>query len=256
MSQMMEFAISSLRDVSGLNLEILGMADRMQPGVLEAQRKQAALTVLSTLFDGLRRYRKEQGRLMAKYITEYLSDGRLIRIVGGDGTERYVPLLRQQGALEYDVIVDEAANTTNQKDKTFHIMQALLPMLDKMGAPFTPDLLDYLPLPAAMIEKWKAGIQQKMQQPQPPPPQMISAQASMKNADANMLRAQSQAQTAIRGNQKDPMEIMLQQGEQRLQAQELGVREMEANADMFKAAAGVEQAHAQALGFGGRTNLS
>jgi len=40
--QLMEFAISSIRDVTGINLELLGMRDANQPGILEAQRKQAA----------------------------------------------------------------------------------------------------------------------------------------------------------------------------------------------------------------------
>ena len=111
------------------------------------------LTVLAGMFDGLRRYRKEQGRLLAKYITEYLSDGRLVRILGGDGMERYIPLLKQDGALEYDVVVDESANTVNQKDKTFAILMQLMPALEKQGVPFSADLLEYTPLPAAMVEK-------------------------------------------------------------------------------------------------------
>jgi hypothetical protein len=267
MSQLMEFAISSLRDVTGINLEILGLADREQPGVLEAQRKQAALTVLATLFDALRRYRKEQGRLMAKYITEYLSDGRLIRIVGGDGTEQYVPLLHEQGVLDYDVVVDEAANTTNQKDKTFHVMTELLPVLDKMGAPFTPDLLDYMPLPTAMVAKWKQNIQQKMQQPPPPDPHMVSAQASMvsaqasdKNANANMLKAQAVAHQAVNPQAAqpappmDPAEFMLKRQDQALQAQDLAIRSKEADADMLKSVTGVEIAHMKSLGFGGGPN--
>src|SRR5207244_11369878 len=51
---LMEFGISSIRDVTGINLELLGMRDVNQPGILEAQRKQAAMTVLATLFDSLR----------------------------------------------------------------------------------------------------------------------------------------------------------------------------------------------------------
>ena len=53
--QLLEFAISSLRDVTGINLELLGQQDQNQPGILEAQRKQAGMTVLATLFDSLRR---------------------------------------------------------------------------------------------------------------------------------------------------------------------------------------------------------
>ena len=57
------------------------------------RRKQAAMTVLATLFDALRRYRKESGRTMAKYIVEYMSDGRLVRILAGDGTEKSTTLI-------------------------------------------------------------------------------------------------------------------------------------------------------------------
>jgi hypothetical protein len=270
MAQMMEFSISSLRDVSGLNLEILGMANREQAGVLEQQRKQAALTVLASLFDGLRRYRKEQGRLLAKYITEYLSDGRLVRILGGDGTERYIPLLKQQGTLEYDVIVDESATTTNQKDKTFAILMQLLPALEKQGVPFGPELLEYTPLPAAMVQKWKESIEQRKQEqmknPPPPPPQMISAQANMKRADAAMISATGKAQgdqlkarsdemkmqgqqmEMMRSAQTQPFEQELQMRELALQERELRVSELEAISSLISAQADARAKSIESLG--------
>jgi hypothetical protein len=277
MAQMMEFSISSLRDVSGLNLEILGMADRQQAGVLEAQRKQAALTVLAGMFDGLRRYRKEQGRLLAKYITEYLSDGRLVRILGGDGMERYIPLLKQEGMLEYDVIVDESANTMNQKDKTFAILMQLMPALEKQGVPFSADLLEYTPLPAAMVEKWRQQIKQRedqaKQNPPPPPPQVISAMANMKRADAAMMAVQGKGQSDQIKAQGDQMkmagqqaqmqreaqmqpyeqqlamqELALQAREQELQARELDVREREAMASIITAQANARSASMESLG--------
>ncbi len=249
---MMEFSISSLRDVSGLNLELLGMANREQAGVLEQQRKQAALTMLAGLFDGLRRYRKEQGRLLAKYITEYLSDGRLVRIVGGDGTERYIPLVKQPGTLEYDVVVDEAANTVNQKDKTFAILMQLLPALEKQGIPFGPDLLEYTPLPAAMVEKWKQEIQkrqmQAQQNPPPPPPQMISAMASMKKADASVMQAQAGMQKDQQEAQFAPIEAQLRMRELALQERELEVREREAMATIITSQANARAAQMESLG--------
>ena len=70
-------------------------ADANQPGILEAQRKQAAMTILATLFDSMRRFRKINGRIRLHYIKNYLSDGRLIRIGGPDG-RRIIPLLKSQ----------------------------------------------------------------------------------------------------------------------------------------------------------------
>lgn len=216
-SDMLSFSISSLRDVTGINLELLGMADRQQAGVLEAQRKQAAMTVLATLFDGLRRYRKEQGRLLAKLIMEYMTDGRLVRIVGGDGTEQYIPLLKQSGTLDFDVVVDEAASTVNQKERTFAVLMQLLPALQNMGVQFAPELLEYTPLPAAMVQKWT----QAMQQPKPPGPAEVTAQANLIKAQAGAQKAQSDAALA--------------QAEIPIQQQELQVRALEAQVDQLKA---------------------
>jgi len=52
--RLMEFALNSLPQVTGINLEALGLANREQAGVLEQQRKQAAYGLLSPLFDSCR----------------------------------------------------------------------------------------------------------------------------------------------------------------------------------------------------------
>lgn len=219
--RMLEFSISSLRDTTGINLEMLGMADRQQAGVLEAQRKQSAMTVLASLFDSLRRYRKEQGRLLAKFIRDYLSDGRLVKIVGGDGTERYIPLLRQEGTFEFDVVVDEAATTSNTKERTFAILMQLMPTLSQLGIPFSPELLEYTPLPAAMVDKWRQVMEQQSQQPKQPSPQEITAQA-------NMIKAQS-------GAEKSRTDAMLAQAELPIKQQEIQVRGLEAQVSKLQA---------------------
>lgn len=153
--QLMEFAITSLRDVTGVNVELLGTADRNQPGVLEHQRKQSAMAILAPMFDSQRRYRKNAGRLEMYFITEFLSDGRLIRIVG-DTDKKFVPLTKQEGFTEYDVIVDEAPTAPNQKEAAFGVIMQLLPATMKMGIPTPPEVLDYIPgLPQQLVEAWK-----------------------------------------------------------------------------------------------------
>ena len=183
--QLMQFAIGSIRDVSGVNVEILGMQQSAdQAASLDLQRKQSAMTILQPLFDSLRRYRKEQGRLLLYLIENYLSDGRLIRIVG-QGEEQYVPLVRQAGNATYDVIVDEAPSSPNQKEATWAMLQQLLPVIGKMLPPATwLALLKYTPLPTSAQQEITSSIAQSQQQPPPPDPAAERAQAELALANA------------------------------------------------------------------------
>jgi hypothetical protein len=153
--QLMEFSVTSLRDVTGVNVELLGTADRNQPGVLENQRKQSAMAILAPIFDSQRRYRKMAGRLEMYFIGEFLSDGRLIRISGEDNA-KFVPLTKKKGFEEYDIIVDQAPTAPNQKEAAFGVIMQVLPATMKMGVPTPPEVLDYIPgLPQKLVEAWK-----------------------------------------------------------------------------------------------------
>jgi hypothetical protein len=187
--KMMEFCIGSIRDVSGVNVELLGMADREQAGVLEAQRTKSALVILATLFDSLRQYRKRHGRVLADFIINYLSDGRLIRITGNMGDQQYIPLIRQPGFMEYDVVVDEATTARDVKERTWVVLTQLLPILKEMGIQPPPSMLDYSPLPSSLANDFKQTIQQAKTAPPPPNPIQIKAQA-----DAQLEQARGQVE--------------------------------------------------------------
>ena len=174
--RLLEFSILSIRDVTGVNLEALGLADREQAASLELQRRESALTILAPLFNSLRRYRKVQGRLLADLIVRYISDGRLIRITQGDGTEQSVPLLRMPETLDYDVVVDSSSNAPDQKRQTFAVLTQTIPALEKSGFPTPSEILDYVPLPQSLVGAWKKAIQAKQQQPPPQPPEVQKAQ--------------------------------------------------------------------------------
>src|SRR5262249_493780 len=149
-----------IRDVSGVSVEMLGMRAAVQPASLESQRVQASMIILQPMFDSLRRYRKMQGRKLLYLIQNYLSDGRLVRIVGKD-EEKFVPLIRQPGTGEYDIIVDDAPSSPNQKEATWTMLQQILPVVGKLLPVQTwMALLDYSPLPSAAQEKIKESLQQ------------------------------------------------------------------------------------------------
>ncbi len=170
--RLLQYAIQAITDVTGVNLELIGMAERDQPIGLEQTRKQAGITILAVFFNSLRRYRKIQGRVLAYYIREYISDGRLIRIVGKDG-EEYVPLMKDAVSFEYDIVVDDAPTSPNVKERTFAFIGQFVPMALQSGIPVPPDIIDYAPLPTDLITKWKKLITQNMNDPKKQQLEMI-----------------------------------------------------------------------------------
>jgi hypothetical protein len=232
LDKLMEFAIVSIRDSSGVNLELLGLADRDQAGVLENTRKQAGLTILAFLFDALRLARKQIGELRLYYIQNYMSDGRLIRVVGKQ-QEQYVPLTKDQTAGEYDVIVDESPTSPNQKEQVLAVLMQMLPGLMKAGVPVPPDILDYMPLPSAMIESWKKYIEeQKQQQAQQPNPEMMQAQQEMQ-----IKQQESQQDMQLKGMEAMfdmNLQAQKQQGQMQMQAQGQAMKSQPANSNSGK----------------------
>jgi hypothetical protein len=196
--QTMEFAISSIRDCMGVNLELLGMADRQQAGVLEAQRTQSGLTILAPFFASLRHYRKRQGRVLAYFIREYISDGRLIR-VAGEEMEQFVPLLKDPSDIDYDVIVDSAPTSRDTKERTWLALQPLIPAFQQQQIPLPPEIFDYLPIPTSLGQKLKQAYSQKMQQMQQGDPKqdaMFQAELANKAADTEQKESAAAANYA------------------------------------------------------------
>jgi len=197
---LMQFAISSIRDVSGVNIELLGMANRDQPGVIEHQRKQAGMTILAGMFDSLRQYRKEHGKLMLYYITNFLADGRLIRI-GGDDDGQYVPLVHKPGLVQYDVIVDDQPTSTNSKEQAWFTLTQMMPFLTRLQLPpnVMLEILKYSPLPSSFVADVRKALMTAQANPPPPDPKVIESQNKVKvaqiEAQADTVRAQSEAAT-------------------------------------------------------------
>jgi len=249
--KLLEFAITSMAQVSGVNMELLGLVERDQPGVLEQQRKRSGYAILAVYFDSLRRYRKLQARTMLHYIQHYISDGRLIKIKGEDGYEQYVPLFRQADAIEYDVIVDEAPMSQNQKDLVWGMLLQMLPMLKQ--APIPPqvwgELIKYSPLPSSVGDKLAAAISQPNPQQEQIKQQMAQLEVQHKAAQVqkdhtagvlNMARAHVDMRNA-----HEPMTPTVPEGQP--DPGNPYAEQQIAEASMLKAQSGAEKDHAAAV---------
>ncbi|WP_455478004.1 portal protein [Bartonella sp. B10] len=158
--QLFNEAKGAIMQVTGLSPEFIGTRAINQPGILEEQRRQSSLNLLASFFDGLRRYRQRQGKIILYLIQNYLSDGRLIRI-SGDENAQYVPLTREMiTSLEYDIVVDDAPTSINEKERTFSVIMQLLPLIQNFTTvDMVLDLLRYSPLPASLIHKIAVKVQ-------------------------------------------------------------------------------------------------
>lgn len=238
LDKMLQFAISSIPDVTGVNPEFIGAVDRQQAGILEQERKKSAFTILAGFFDSMRLYRKEQGRLLMHYIKAYLNDGRIIRITTPQG-EMPIPLRLSDDTMSYDVVVDQAPDSPNLKEEVWNTLGQLVPQFLKAGIALPPDILKFSPLPSDMAQKFAEGMEGKL------PPKAQEAMQKMQE-ELQMLQKQNfelkQAATdkanAIASKHelgKEQNQILAAQIEQTAtkHAQDSSQKEVQSHRDMF-----------------------
>lgn len=187
LDKLMNYAITAIPAVTGVNYEMMGLADREQAGVLEYQRRQSGLVILATLFDSLRLYRKQAGKLLLYFMQEHLSDGQIVRI-DGDLGRKYVQW-RDPGTVTYDVIVDDAPTAPNQKEQVFQVLMQMVPVLKDMGIMPPPETLKWLPLPETLVQKWM----EQMQSQQADPMQQQAQQVAMAKQVADVKKTEAEA---------------------------------------------------------------
>jgi hypothetical protein len=189
--QLTEFAISSIRDVSGVSLELLGQRENDQAASLEYQRRQSGMTILQPLFDGLKLYREMQGRVVLYYIQKDIPDGTLIRITGKDN-EQYVPLMKEADK-DYDIIVDDAPNAPNQKEQIWGIIQSMMPLVGKAIPPeYILKALKYSPLPTSVV----AELEEMAKAPNPQAQEQAAMAARMAAAEIDKTNSEAQLNAA------------------------------------------------------------
>ena len=215
MDRLMQFAMNAMPETTGMNLEVMGMANKVQPGIVEQHRKQAAMTILAWAFDSMRRYYHESGRISAEYISKYIADGRLIRIAGKE-SEEYIPLIRDKLNFQYDIIVDEAPHSTNMKEKVFGYILEMMPYLAKGGMEIPPEFFEYSPLPVEMTKKIIARMK-----PDPKAQQMQETmhQLEMAEQQGKIQKQDSETQKNVSVAELNKVKAMVEQMEARMAPQ-------------------------------------
>ena len=197
---MMEFARDMVRACTGVNEEILGLWGEINPACWrrsESRRRMASwgrTSTQATLYPQL-------GRPDPAHDARVHAEGRT-RARRGQGTQQYVELALTMEAEEYDVVVDEAPNTPNQKAK---VAAVLLPLIEQMltagilGPEDVGVVLEYVDIPASLATELQERIRKRAEAQQPSPEQQqFQQQAAAAEIEKQMSEVEKNRATAFK----------------------------------------------------------
>jgi len=168
MIQLSELLGKEIGEISGVNEELLGMADDDKAGILSMLRQGAGLTTLQVLFDNLDQCQKLLGDIRIDMIQANWTPGKVRRVIAEDPSEQFY----NRAFGQYKAIVEDGLNTSTQRQMQF----AQLLHLREAG----------LPVPAELLVK-NSTLQNKQE--------LIDALSQQEQQQSQM--AQQQAQTQI-----------------------------------------------------------
>ncbi len=186
--QLMEFAFEMISSVPGISPELMGQANRDQPASLEFQRRQAGMTILQPLLKNLKRYRKENGHVILYILQNHMSDGRLIRVLG-EGQAQYVKLIKQAD-VKYDIIVDDAPTSPNQKEMIWAMIgEHFWEMPPQLQSVF----VKYSPWPTSVAQEFEKAVEAQSSSPMAQIQQkMAAATVELESAKAELAKQQAE----------------------------------------------------------------
>ncbi len=187
--EMVQYADAQIMQVCGVTPELMGMmtSKEMNASFYKQQIRQC-LTTLAVYFDAKRTYMQEQGKLNIDCLRILVenAEGRLVRNVIGEGDAKFIPLLKDGIAAEYDVVIDEEPSSPDENNDTFmKLIELQKNMPDKNIMPLA---LKFAPLPANVLKDLE-----KLMEPAPPPQPdpinqaLLDSQAKKQYAEAQKL---------------------------------------------------------------------
>lgn len=207
-----QYMSTDIQDVTGIDKAFLGSSENKQEtGVLYKRRIRQVVSSLACYFDSITLYQLEDARLLLDFMRVYAenNDGALFSINGVDGREQFLQISSNKLAAEYDVNIDEAPQSAEEKqeyasvlasigDKLIQADPATAKAIYAIGIKYLP--LDYedqqklvqLLMPPAgqidpqMVKKLQEQVQQLMSQASQAQLGELQSKANANNARAQL----------------------------------------------------------------------
>ncbi len=184
-----------IQQISGVNEELLGSATDDKAGILSMLRQGAGLTTLQVLFDQLDFAQKQLGRIFLDLIQANFSPGKIQRIIN----EKPAPQFYSKAFGKYDSAVEEGMNTTSQKQMQFAQLSEFITLLNSLGLPVGPEMLEVLLEASTLQNKQKLmeAIQTAQQSQQQTQEQQMQAAQEQQKAQIKDLLSRAEANTGL-----------------------------------------------------------
>lgn len=184
LSELLNYADQAVMDVFGLSSIEMGQQGdlrRVSGNVVTAAR-QASNTMLASLFDALRRYRRRWGMLSVKFVQQNYDPQSVARIIGEEKNQ-YVSGITDWGDINrFDVRVDEQPTSVAEQMETVDLLTRTdtLWKWESEGKLTFPEALDLLvTIPQSKRDRIKKNYEARMDQQKQFQEQMSQMQAQM-----------------------------------------------------------------------------
>lgn len=163
---LLQIAYQGIEELFGLSSVDLGTQGdlRRVSGTTVQAAKTASNTIVASLFDSIRRFRKRYGYLALKFLTHHYSPEQMVRTIGEDKAEDMTITDGDWGdTLRFDVKVEESPTSPTERMELLERLQqvgSLDNWLEKQYITF-PEMLDLIP---HIPESFKRDVKNRIDQ--------------------------------------------------------------------------------------------
>jgi len=183
MLQMEDMLKGVMREISGINEELLGAAEDDKAGILSMLRQSAGLITLQKYFDQLEESQTECGNIIIQMIQHFWSYGKVKSVIGEEPTSEF----DDKAFFNYGAKVVQGALTDTQKQLE---LSQLFELQQRFGDIFPPD-----EIVEAMTIQNKDRILEKMAQAQQQQQQQQESMAQMQMQQSRIENEKKIAET-------------------------------------------------------------
>lgn len=149
-----QIAADSVSAVNGIDKSFMGNSDnKLETGILQKRRIKQVVSGFACYFDSISLFQDTHARMVLDFmkILAQNNDGGLFRILGQNGKEAFVKIAADKFVSEYDVVIQEAPQSPEDKQEFAEVITAIGDKLAAVGDVNTAKMIyaigaKYLPL--------------------------------------------------------------------------------------------------------------